>query len=338
MSRMSHRAVRYIRHCIQTLALAATVSGCATTAADHPQDPFEGFNRAMFSFNDGLDQAVLKPVATVYAEALPSFVQTAVGNFFGNIGDVWTAVNNLLQGKLENGLSDVMRVAVNTTFGLVGLADIGSELGMHKHQEDFGQTLGTWGIASGPYVVLPFLGSTTLRDTAALPADFAGDLWTYKRPVYVRNVGSAVRVVDQRAAVLDASNLLEDAALDRYEFVRDAYLQRRSNRINDGNDPAPKRDEQPSNGDSPRPKADDKSSWNQVPHWLGGSNARTQLSELKLRVEVQLSSLNIDVVDGDRVLGLSLPRLQKSVVSSYDIWAFEPALYSGFMPRYAAND
>jgi phospholipid-binding lipoprotein MlaA len=331
MNRMSYRATGCIRRCIQALALAATVSGCATTAADHPQDPFEGFNRAMFSFNDRLDQAVLKPAATVYAEVLPSFMQTAVGNFFGNIGDVWTAVNNLLQGKVENGLSDVMRVAVNTTFGLVGLADFGSELGMPKHKEDFGQTLGAWGMASGPYVVLPFLGSTTLRDTAALPVDFRGDLWTYERPVRLRNAGSAVRVVDQRAAVLDASNLIEDAALDRYEFVRDAYLQRRANKINDGNDPAPKREDKSNNGDSPTPKRDDKSSRNQVPDELGGSTAPEQLSELKLQSEVQLSGLGVEgAIDSDNAPGLSLPRLQKIVMSSYDIWAFEAAMSSGW--------
>jgi phospholipid-binding lipoprotein MlaA len=162
---------------------------------------------------------------------LPSFVQTGVYNFFGNLGDVWTAVNNLLQGRVADGVTDVMRFAVNTTFGLGGLLDIGSEAGMQKHRQDFGATLGVWGVQSGPYVVLPLLGSSTMRDSLALPVDFAGDPWTYVRPDPVRYGGAALRVVDMRAGVLDASNLIEDAALDRYEFIRDAYLQRRAGKI-----------------------------------------------------------------------------------------------------------
>lgn len=221
------------------LGIALALSGCATTR--NPQDPLEGFNRAMFTFNDAVDKAALKPAATVYKSLLPSFVQTGIGNFFGNIGDVWTAVNNLLQGKVADGMSDIMRVAVNTTFGLGGVLDIGSEAGMTKHREDFGQTLGRWGVASGPYVVLPLLGSSTVRDTAALPLDYYGDLWTYKYPVRWRMVGSLVRVIDQRAVVLDASKLIEEAALDRYEFVRDAYLQRREGKIYDGEDHKSKR-------------------------------------------------------------------------------------------------
>ena len=211
------------------LACALALTGCATSK--NPKDPFETFNRSMFNFNDAVDEAALKPAATAYQSVLPSFVQIGVGNFFGNIGDVWTAVNNMLQGKFENGLSDVMRVAINSTLGLGGLLDIGSEAGLTKHKEDFGQTLGTWGMRAGPYIVLPLLGSSTVRDTAALPIDFQADPWGYKTPARWRNVGSVVRVVDQRAAVLDASDLVEAAALDRYEFVRDAYLQRREGKI-----------------------------------------------------------------------------------------------------------
>ncbi len=223
---------------ISMLVLAVAISGCAT--ARNPQDPFEGYNRAMFSFNDGVDRVAIKPVATVYRDVVPQFVQTGIGNFFGNLGDVWTAVNNLLQGKVEDGLNDFMRVAVNSTLGFGGLLDIGSEAGLQKHREDFGQTLGRWGVASGPYVVLPLLGSSTLRDTAATPLDFYGDPWTYKEPSNVRNMGTAVRLIDLRASVLSASSLIEDAALDRYEFVRDAYLQRRQSRIYDGDVPAGK--------------------------------------------------------------------------------------------------
>lgn len=221
------------RRCIAAFAVAIALTGCATTT-DGSQDPFQGFNRAMFNFNDAIDQAALKPAATVYRDTLPLFAQIAVGNFFGNIGDVWTAVNNFLQGKAADGATDVMRVIVNSTFGLGGLIDIGSNAGMTKHKEDFGQTLGVWGVASGPYVVLPFVGSTTLRDSLALPVDSYGDLWGYKYPVHVRNAGALLRVVDQRSVVLDASNLIEDAALDRYEFIRDGFLQRRENNVNDG--------------------------------------------------------------------------------------------------------
>lgn len=218
---------------IMMLAAALMLSGCATT---HPQDPFENFNRAMFRFNDAVDQAAVKPAAQMY-KTLPDFVQLGVGNFFGNLEDAWTAVNNLLQGKMADGFSDIMRFAVNTTFGFGGLLDIGSEAGLHKHREDFGQTLGKWGVKSGPYVVLPILGSSTLRDVVVLPVDIEADPWHHVRPVRVRNPGSALRAIDQRAAVLDASNLIEEAALDRYEFVRDAYLQRRQSKVYDGDPP-----------------------------------------------------------------------------------------------------
>lgn len=212
-------------------SLAVLLSACA---GPNPRDPYEGFNRAMFTFNDQVDQVALKPAATVYRTVLPSFVQTGVNNFFGNLADVWTAINNLLQGKGEAGMSDVTRVALNSTFGLVGLLDIASEAGLPKHNEDFGQTLGRWGVPSGSYLVLPLLGPSTVRDTAALPLDINGDPWSYKEPAAPRNFGIAVRVIDQRANLLDASSLLEDAALDRYEFVRDGFLQRRESKIFDG--------------------------------------------------------------------------------------------------------
>lgn len=210
-------------------AAAVLISGCATT--NNPKDPFEGFNRSMFSFNEAVDKAAVKPAATAYKNVVPDMVQTGVGNFFGNIGDVWTAANNVLQGNVEAGMSDVARVIMNTMFGLLGLIDVASDAGLPKHREDFGQTLGKWGVKPGPYVVLPLLGPSTVRDTAALPLDIAGDPWFYVNPAMVQNVGLGVRIVDQRAAALGASNLLEEAALDKYEFVRDAYLQRRKSLI-----------------------------------------------------------------------------------------------------------
>ena len=214
------------------LAIAASVSACAT--GTNPRDPLEGYNRAMFKFNDTVDQVALKPVATAYKKVTPSFVQTGVGNFFGNLSDVWSAVNNLLQGKGEAGLQDVVRVSMNSTFGIFGLIDIASQAGIPKHSEDFGQTLGWYGVQPGPYVMLPLLGPSTVRDTVALPLDITGDPWRYKEPVSVRNIGTVTRVVDKRAALLDATNLMEAAALDRYEFIRDGFLQARESKVFDG--------------------------------------------------------------------------------------------------------
>jgi phospholipid-binding lipoprotein MlaA len=216
-----------------TLALgaAALLSGCATTA--NPKDPFEKFNRAMFSFNDTVDRVALKPAATAYKNVAPSFVQTGVNNFFGNLTDLWSSLNNFAQLKGQNGMNDFMRFAVNSTLGLAGVLDIATPAGMRKHNEDLGQTLGYWGVPSGPYLMLPLLGPSTVRDTAALPGDWWGDSWTHVNDIPWRNGGIALRAVDQRASVLDASNLLEDAALDRYEFIRDGYMQRRSSKVLD---------------------------------------------------------------------------------------------------------
>lgn len=214
------------------VAASTLLSGCAT--GPNPRDPYESFNRKMFTFNDTVDRVALKPAATAYKKVLPSVVQTGVNNFFGNLADLWTGANNLLQGKGKDGLTDFARFGLNSTLGLLGVIDIGSDVGLQKHNEDFGQTLGAWGVKSGPYLMLPLLGPSTVRDTAALPLDFKGDPLGYKEPVYIRNSGIALRAVDQRAAVLDASNLMEDAALDRYEFIRDGFMQRRESRIQDG--------------------------------------------------------------------------------------------------------
>lgn len=227
---------------------AAVLSGCATSS--NPADPYEKFNRAMFSFNDNVDRVAVKPVATAYKDHVPGPVQTGVNNFFGNLTDAWSGVNNLLQGKGRDGMNDITRFMFNSTFGMLGVLDIASDAGLRKHNEDLGQTLGYWGVPSGPYLMLPVLGPSTVRDTAALPADMWADPWSHRTPVSERNVGSGVRAVDQRATILEATNLMEEAALDRYEFVRDGYLQRRENRVVDG-------------GDSPHPKLPFK-----LPSWL----------------------------------------------------------------------
>ncbi|WP_373887985.1 VacJ family lipoprotein [Massilia sp. CF038] len=213
------------------LAIAVALTGCASLSE---KDPYEKYNRSMFSFNDAVDRNALKPVATAYKTVLPSFVQTGVNNFFGNLGDIWTGANNFMQGKGERGFSDLTRVMINSTFGLAGLLDIASDAGLQKHNEDFGQTLGYWGMPSGPYVMLPLLGPSTLRDTAALPVDIYADPWGNGMSSRAQNIGTVLRVVDQRAVLLDATNLMEEAALDRYEFIRDGYLQQRQNRIFDG--------------------------------------------------------------------------------------------------------
>lgn len=215
------------------LLAALALTGCASM---NEKDPYEKYNRSVFSFNDAVDRNALKPAATAYKAVLPSFVQTGVNNFFGNLSDLWSSANNVMQGKGERGLSDFTRVLINSTFGLVGVIDIASDAGLPKHNEDFGQTLGYWGVPSGPYLMLPILGPSTVRDTAGLPVDIAADPWGYGISSRARNIGTVVRVVDQRAALLDASNLLEDAALDRYEFIRDGYLQRRKSQVFDGED------------------------------------------------------------------------------------------------------
>lgn len=206
--------------------------GCATPP-HNPQDPLEPFNRAVFNFNDTVDRTALKPAATAYKNITPGFVQVGVNNFFGNLADVWSGVNNLAQAKGQDGLSDLTRFALNSTFGIFGVLDIATPAGLRKHSEDLGQTLGYWGVPSGPYLMLPIFGPSTIRDAAALPVDLWGDPWSHKDPVRWRNVGIGVRAIDQRASILDASNLLEDAALDRYEFIRDGYLQRRASKIYD---------------------------------------------------------------------------------------------------------
>lgn len=219
--------------------LGWALSGCATTGGANPEDPLQPINRAIFAFNDTFDEFLLKPVAEGYRAALPELVRTGVTNFFSNIEDVWIGANNLLQGKPEQALQDLLRVVINTIFGIGGLMDVAYDEGLDKHNEDFGQTLGRWGIGSGPYLVLPFLGPSTLRDGVALVGvDNAVDpVWTIDR-VSTRNSLYAVRAVNTRAGLLDAARVIEQAALDKYRFVRDAYLQRRRNLIYDGDPPS----------------------------------------------------------------------------------------------------
>lgn len=220
------------------LALAAVLGGCASVPHPNPADPFEGYNRSMQRFNDAVDDAVLAPLARTWRDHVPSFVRIGVGNFFGNLDDAWSAVNHLLQAKPEPALTMTMRVAVNTALGLGGLLDIGSEAGLERQSEDFGQTLGRWGLPAGPYLVLPLLGPSSVRDTLGRPLDMAATS-TARIGLDEGEITAAglLNVVDRRARLLGASRLLEQAALDRYIFLRDAYLARRRNQVYDGDPP-----------------------------------------------------------------------------------------------------
>jgi phospholipid-binding lipoprotein MlaA len=220
---------------IAALLAMGLITGCATSG--NAKDPIEGYNRAMFAFNDGLDKAVIKPVAKGYDAVLPTPVRTGVTNFFGNIADLFIGVNNLLQGKVSDGGGDLGRVAVNTTVGILGIFDVASNMGLEKHEEDFGQTFGRWGIGSGAYVVLPLLGPRTVRDTAGLVLDVATDPVVYIDNVPTRNTLASLRVVNDRANLLPAEKVIEEAALDKYSYIRDAYLQRRRSLVYDGNPP-----------------------------------------------------------------------------------------------------
>lgn len=217
------------------LVMLGCMTGCATTA-NNPKDPFEAFNRAMFSVNEGID-VVVKPVAEGYDKVAPMPVKAGIGNFFGNLSDIWTAFNNFLQFKGEDGISDVMRFLVNSTFGIGGLFDVASEMGMEKHAEDFGQTLGSWGVKGGPYLFWPVIGPRTLRDTVGFAFDSYVDPVMRVEDIPTRNVLAGVRFIDLRASMLPADKVVEEAAFDKYNYIRDAYLQNRRSAIFDGNPP-----------------------------------------------------------------------------------------------------
>ncbi len=217
------------------VVLCLCLSACATPMADRsdPRDPYENLNRKVFVVNQVFDQVLLKPVAKGYSNYAPDFIQTTIGNFFGNLADVWTAVNNFLQGKPREGIQDTGRVAVNTVFGIAGLADVATKLGFPKHQEDFGQTLGVWGVKPGPYVMLPLFGPSTMRDAVAKPLDLYADPVNLSTRADVEYSLRAMRLVDDRARLLPTTDMIEKVALDPYQFVRDAHFQQREARVND---------------------------------------------------------------------------------------------------------
>lgn len=238
-----HCLARRLRSALICAVLGLGVlGGCATTGSGDPRDPMEPVNRAIYTFNDGVDTMLVKPAAEIYQGVVPGLVRTGVSNVFSNLNDVIVALNNLLQGKFSSALSDFGRVLLNTTAGLLGIFDVATPAGLEKHDEDFGQTLGWWGIGDGPYIVLPLLGSSNLRDTVGRVGDYKTDPVTYIDPSHDRNIVQALRIINRRAELLSASRILAVAALDEYEFVRDAYLQRRRNLIYDGNPPREKLD------------------------------------------------------------------------------------------------
>ena len=223
---------------LATLVIA--LAGCASAPERDARDPFEPLNRGIYRFNDNVDTIIAQPVARTYRRVVPGEIRDRVRNFFGNIGDFFIGVNNFLQGKFEDGVSDWARVAFNTTVGLFGIHDIATDMGYEKHNEDFGQTFGRWGAGTGPYLVLPLLGSSDLRDGIGTGIDIYVDPLGEVRPYHLQYGLWALRFTQLRADLLDASRILEEAALDKYVFQRDAYLQRRRSLVYDGHPPREK--------------------------------------------------------------------------------------------------
>ena len=213
------------------------ITGCSTIATKNSVDPWESWNRSVFSFNDSLDTGIVKPVATAYTNFVPSFLRTGVNNFFSNLTGVWTVVNSTLQLKPQVAVEAFFRVTINSTLGLGGLLDVASEMNLERHTADFGQTLGHYGVPPGPYLVMPLLGSSTLRDALASTLISRGDLVWQLNSIAARNSLYALRLLDTRANLLRTTSVLEGVALDKYTFTRDIYLQVRRNDILDGKEP-----------------------------------------------------------------------------------------------------
>ena len=269
--------------------LSATLAGCATPGGN-PRDPLEPLNRAVFSFNETVDDAVLRPVAQGYRAVLPEMVRTGVSNFFANLEDLWIGVNNILQGKPADGVQDFARFAFNSSFGILGLIDVSTDFNIPKHNEDFGQTLGRWGAEAGPYLVLPFFGPSNVRDGLGFVVGNKADIVRNLGHVPTRNTLVAVRTLNIRANLLDIGRVAEEAALDKYRFMRDAHFQRRNNLIFDGDPPREsEKSELPSAGEissttAPAiPASDDHST---------GANASGSLADQSIRSSQSAPTIN----------------------------------------------
>jgi phospholipid-binding lipoprotein MlaA len=216
--------------------LISVLAGCATTSTSRG-DPLEGFNRAVFSFNEALDIAILKPVATGYQAVLPEMVRTGVDNFFDNLVDAWSAVNHLLQGKPVEATEMGVRFGMNTFIGLAGLIDVASDAGLERRTEDFGQTLGRWGLGAGPYIMLPLLGPSTLRDTSALVLDWRATPLAMLHQSRDRVPLAVLQIISTRARLLSVTRAIDEIAIDKYALIRDGFLARRRNQVYDGDPP-----------------------------------------------------------------------------------------------------
>jgi phospholipid-binding lipoprotein MlaA len=239
-SSSSKRAARLA----STLAAAFVVAGCATVSNPNPADPWESYNRSMYTFNDNVDKALLKPIASGYAALTPKPVQTCVHNVYNNLNDIWSAFNSFIQARGHDFFNTLGRFMFNTTMGLGGCIDVASMNGSKRIQNDFGVTLGVWGFESGPYLVLPFFGASSLRDALGTAGEFAGGLGAVTpvgaiEDIPLRNSLIGLQIIDARANLLEADKLVSDVALDRYSFIRDAYLQHREALVRGRNTEAP---------------------------------------------------------------------------------------------------
>jgi phospholipid-binding lipoprotein MlaA len=249
------------RRCLAalTLVLGLALGGCATVPAGNtapsPADPWENWNRKVFAFNEAVDAAVLKPVAETYRDVVPRLVRTGVNNVLGNLYDVWSTANHFLQGKLQDGLEMGMRVLTNTTLGLGGLLDPASEAGLTRRSEDFGQTLGRWGLPQGPYFVLPFLGPSTVRDTFGTVVDRQASPSQLPGADADRYAVTALELLNTRTNLLSAGSLIDSVALDKYSFIRDGYLSRRRDAVYDGAPPMDTFEDEPESAPAPTPAA-----------------------------------------------------------------------------------
>lgn len=227
--------IKQIKNVLIAIALASMLVGCASTAN---KDPLEGINRGVYKFNDVADRALIKPVATAYKTVTPSPIRKGVSNFFSNIGTLTTVINDLLQFKFAHAFTDAGRFVINSTFGIAGLIDVASMDNIEKRNEDFGQTLGHWGVDTGAYLVLPFVGPSTVRDTAGLVFDtVTSDPITYTHnigEIRLHNQLRTAQLIDKRTQLLDATDIVDNASIDPYAFLRDAYLQRRASLVQDG--------------------------------------------------------------------------------------------------------
>jgi len=238
---MDRVGLRVKNHMARTAMGAASgllcLSSHALAAQADPRDPFESFNRSVYSFNDSLDRALIRPVATAYIKVTPHWMRKGVTNFFGNVGDVWYAINNAITLKRQATGDSVGRVMINSTVGLLGFIDVASDMNIEKHPADFGLTLGRWGMGPGPYVVVPVLGPYTLREVVAWPVDYTGNLVSYVHDIPTRDGLTLLSALDLRASYLKAGEVIDGAALDAYSFTRDSYFQRQRYRLYDGEEP-----------------------------------------------------------------------------------------------------